>query len=365
MGGDFDMSVDTIKKRLAGNKVVAIQYPIGAAETFEGIVDIIEMQAYHFEGDSGENVTKIDIPADIKDKCEALRLELMEKVAEQDDALMEKYFEAGELSVDEIKQGLRKGVCNNELYAVVCGSALQNIGVQMVIDAAVEFLPSPMDVNEGKIEVKDIDTKEPSKTIDVAADSSLAAIAFKVATDPFVGRLTFTRVYAGTLKSGSYIYNATSGKKERVGRLVQMHSNSREEIPEITAGNIGAVIGLKDTKTGDTLCDMNDKFLVESIEFPQPVISIAVEPKTKADQEKMGTALSKLAEEDPSFRVRTDEETAQTIISGMGELHLDIIVDRMKREFNVECNVGAPQVAYRETIKTTATDVEHKYSKQT
>ncbi len=365
MGGDFDMSVDTIKKRLAGNKVVAIQYPIGAADTFEGIVDIIEMQAYHFEGDSGEKVTKIDIPSDIKDKCEALRLELMEKVAEQDDALMDKYFEAGELSVDEIKKGLRAWVCSNELYAVVCGSALQNIGVQMVIDAAVEFLPSPLDVNEGKMDVKDVDSKEVLKTIDVSADSSLAAIAFKVATDPFVGRLTFTRVYAGTLKSGSYIYNATSGKKERVGRLLQMHANSREEIPEIPAGNIGAVVGLKDTKTGDTLCDMADHFLVESIEFPEPVISISVEPKTKADQEKMGTALGKLAEEDPSFRVRTDEETAQTIISGMGELHLDIIVDRMKREFNVECNVGKPQVAYRETLKNVATDVEHKYSKQT
>jgi len=337
MGGDFDMSVDTIKKRLAGNKVVAIQYPIGAADTFEGIVDIIEMQAYHFEGDSGEKVTKIDIPSDIKDKCEALRLELMEKVAEQDDALMDKYFEAGELSVDEIKKGLRAWVCSNELYAVVCGSALQNIGVQMVIDAAVEFLPSPLDVNEGKMDVKDVDSKEVLKTIDVSADSSLAAIAFKVATDPFVGRLTFTRVYAGTLKSGSYIYNATSGKKERVGRLLQMHANSREEIPEIPAGNIGAVVGLKDTKTGDTLCDMADHFLVESIEFPEPVISISVEPKTKADQ-------------------------AQTIISGMGELHLDIIVDRMKREFNVECNVGKPQVAYRETLKNVATDVEHKYS---
>jgi len=365
MGGDFDMSVDTIKKRLAGNKVVAIQYPIGADDSFEGIVDIIEMQAYHFEGDSGENITKIEIPSDIKDKCEALRLELMEKVAEQDDALMDKYFEAGELSVTEIKQGLRSGVCKNELYPVVCGSALQNIGVQMVIDAAVEFLPSPMDVNEGKIEVKDVDSKEVFKTIDVAADSSLAAIAFKVATDPFVGRLTFVRVYTGTIKSGSYIYNSTSGKKERVGRLLQMHANSREEIQEISAGNIGAVVGLKDTKTGDTLCDMADHFLVESIEFPEPVISISVEPKTKADQEKMGTALGKLAEEDPSFRVRTDEETAQTIISGMGELHLDIIVDRMKREFSVECNVGTPQVAYRETLKTVAADVEHKYSKQT
>ena len=365
MGWDFDMSVDSIKKRLAGNKVVAIQYPIGAAETFSGIVDIIEMKAYHFEGDSGEKITEIDIPADIKDKVEALRLELIEKVAEQDEALMEKYFADGDLSVDEIKQWLRKGVCNNELYAVTCGSALQNIGVQMVIDAAVEYLPSPLDVNDGILTVSDIDDTEKTEEIKVEASSPLASLAFKVATDPFVGRLTFVRVYAGTLKSGSYVYNATSGEKERVGRLVQMHSNTREEIPEITAGNIGAVIGLKATKTGDTLCDVNKKFLVESMEFPEPVISISVEPKTKADQEKMGTALQKLAEEDPSFRVRTDEETGQTIISGMGELHLDIIVDRMKREFKVECNVGAPQVAYRETIKNVATDVEHKYSKQT
>ncbi len=365
MGGDFDMSVDTIKKRLAGNKVVSIQYPIGAAETFEGIIDIIEMKAYHFEGDSGENITEIDIPADLKDKVEALRLELVEKVAEQDEALMDKYFEAGDLSVEEIKKGLRIGVCKNDLYPVVCGSALQNIGVQMVIDAAVAFLPSPVDVNNGCIVVSDVDDIEKTEEIKVDANSPLAALAFKVATDPFVGRLTFTRVYTGTLKSGSYIYNASTGKKERVGRLLQMHANTREEIQEISAGNIGAVVGLKATKTGDTLCDVNRVFLVESMEFPEPVISVSVEPKTKADQEKMGTALGKLAEEDPSFRVRTDEETAQTIISGMGELHLDILVDRMKREFNVECNVGAPQVAYRETIKIEAKDVEHKYSKQT
>ena len=365
MGGDFEMSLGTIRERLSGDKAVAIQYPIGAAETFEGIVDLIEMKAYHFEGDSGENVTEIEIPADIKARCEELREEMVEKVASQDDELMEKYFEAGELSVAEIKSGLRKAVCNNDLYAVVCGSALQNIGVQMVIDAAVEFLPSPMDVNEAQIDCKDIDSGENFKKIPVSNESSLAAIAFKVATDPFVGKLIFTRVYAGTLKSGSYIYNATTGEKERVGRLLQMHANDRVEIPEISAGNIGAIVGLKGTKTGDTLCDVNDKFLVESIEFPEPVISISVEPKSKGDQEKMGMALSKLAEEDPSFRVKTDEETGQTIISGMGELHLDIIVDRMKREFKVECNVGAPQVSYRETIKNVATDVEHKYSKQT
>ncbi len=323
------------------------------------------MKAYHFEGDSGENIKEIEIPADLKDKVEAMRLELIEKVAEQDDVLMDKYFSDGDLSIEDIKKGLRIGVCNNELYAVACGSALQNIGVQMVIDAAVAYLPTPLDVNDGILTVSDIDDPEKTEEIKVDTSSPLAALAFKVATDPFVGRLTFVRVYAGILKSGSYVYNASSGNKERVGRLVQMHSNSREEVPEIQAGHIGAVIGLKSTKTGDTLCDVNKKFLVESMEFPEPVISISVEPKTKADQEKMGIALGKLAEEDPSFRVRTDEETAQTIISGMGELHLDIIVDRMKREFNVECNVGAPQVAYRETIKNTATDVEHKYSKQT
>jgi elongation factor G len=365
MWGDFEMSIDTIKKRLAGDKVVAIQYPIGAAETFEGIVDLIEMQAYHFEGDSGEKITKIDIPDDIKGRCEELREEMVERAAEQDEGIMNKYFEDGTLGIEDIKVGLRKGICANEIYAVTCGSALQNIGVQMVIDAAIEYLPSPLDVNEGKIDVKDIDTGEVSKTINVAADSSLAAIAFKIATDPFVGKLCFTRVYTGTLKSGSYIYNATTGKKERVGRLLQMHANTREEIAEIRAGNIGAIVWLKDTKTGDTLCDVNDQFLVESIEFPEPVISIAVEPKTKGDQEKMGMALGKLAEEDPSFKVKTDEETAQTIISGMGELHLDIIVDRMRREFKVECNVGKPQVSYRETIKAVAKDIEHKYSKQT
>jgi elongation factor G len=365
MGGDFDMTIESIKKRLAWNKVVAIQYPIGAAETFEGIVDIIEMKAYHFEWSDGENIKEIDVPAELKDKCEAYRLELIEKVAEMDDDLMNKYFEEGTLSIDEIKKGLRIAICNNELYAVTCGSALQNIWVQMVIDAAVDFLPSPVDVNEGQIDAKDIDSGEITKQIKVDNDSALAAIAFKVATDPFVWKLIFVRVYSGTLRSGSYIYNATTGSKERVGRLLQMHANDRLEISEISAWNIGAVVGLKGTKTWDTLCDVNDKFLVESIEFPEPVISISVEPKSKADQEKMGVALGKLSEEDPSFRVKSDEETGQTIISGMGELHLDIIVDRMKREFSVECNVGAPQVSYRETIKNVAKDIEHKYSKQT
>lgn len=365
MGWDFEMSVRTIKQRLAGDKVVAIQYPIGQAETFEGIVDLIKMKAFHFEWNSWEKITEIEIPASVIERCNELREEMVEKIASQDDALMEKYFEVWELSVEELKKGLRKAVINNQLYPVVCGSALQNIWVQMVIDAAVEFLPSPVDINEAKIDCKDVDSWEVFKQINVANDSSLAAIAFKIMTDPFVGKLVFTRVYAGTLKSGSYVYNATTGNKERIWRLLQMHANNRVEIEEITAWNIGAIVWLKDTKTWDTLCDVNDKFLVESIEFPEPVISISVEPKSKADQEKMGMALNKLAEEDPSFRVKTDEETSQTIISGMGELHLDIIVDRMRREFKVECNVGAPQVSYRETIKMEAKDVEHKYSKQT
>lgn len=365
MGWDFEMSVRTIKQRLAGDKVVAIQYPIGQAETFEGIVDLILMKAFHFDGNSWEKIAEIEIPASVLERCTELREEMVEKIASQDDALMEKYFEVGELTIAELKAGLRKAVIKNQLYPVVCGSALQNIWVQMVIDAAVEFLPSPIDVNDAQIDCKDLDTKETFKQIAVSNDSSLAAIAFKIMTDPFVGKLVFTRVYTGTLKSGSYVYNSTTWEKERVWRLLQMHANNRVEIEEITAWNIGAIVGLKDTKTWDTLCDLNDKFLVESIEFPEPVISISVEPKSKADQEKMGMALNKLAEEDPSFRVKTDEETSQTIISGMGELHLDIIVDRMRREFKVECNVGAPQVSYRETIKTIAKDVEHKYSKQT
>lgn len=362
---DFYMTIESIKKRLAGNKVVAIQLPIGAEDTFSWIVDLVEMKAYKFEGKWGETIIEIEIPTDLKDKAETYRLELMEKVAEQDEGLMNTYFENGELSVDEIKQWLRIGVCANNLYAVACGSALQNVWVQMVIDAACAYLPSPLDVNNGILKVMDPDDKEKTEEIKVEVNSPLAALAFKIATDPFVGKLCFVRVYAGTLKSWSYVYNATSGEKERVGRLLQMHANSREEIEEIPAGHIGAIVGLKDTKTWDTICDINKKLLVESIEFPEPVIHISVEPKSKADQEKMWVALGKLAEEDPSFKVRVDEESGQTIISWMGELHLDIIVDRMRREFKVECNVGAPQVAYRETIKNIAKDVEHKYSKQT
>lgn len=365
MGADFEMSMDTIKKRLAGEKVVAIQYPIWAAETFSGIIDLIQMKAFKFEGANGENIVEIEIPAEYMERANELREEMVEKVASQDEALMEKYFEAGELTIEEIKKGLRKAICNNDLYAICCGSALQNVWVQLVIDAAVDYLPSPVDVNNGILSVKDIDSGEVKKEFTIGNDTSLAALAFKIATDPFVGKLCFTRVYSGTLRSGSYVYNATTGEKERVGRLLQMHANDRVEIESIPAGNIWAIVGLKNTKTWDTLCDLNDQFLVESMEFPEPVISISVEPKSKADQEKMGMALSKLAEEDPSFRVKIDEETGQTVISGMGELHLEIIVDRMKREFKVECNVWEPQVSYRETIKGIAKDVEHKYSKQT
>lgn len=363
-GGDFFMTIESIKKRLAGNKVVAIQLPIGSEGDFSGIIDLVELKAYRFEGDHGEKVIEMPIPADLQAKAEAMRLELMEKVAEQDDVLMDKYFEQGELSIDEIKKGLRAGVIKNNLYPVTCGSALQNVGLQLVIDAATEYLPSPIDVNEGFIDTMNPDNKEEITKVPMADNSPLGALAFKIATDPFVWRITYVRVYSGVLKSGSYVFNPVSGEKERVGRLLQMHANERQEIEEIRAGHIGAVIGLKDTKTGDTLCDMNNKFLVESMEFPEPVISISVEPKTKADQEKMGMALNKLAEEDPSFRVSSNAETNQTIISGMGELHLDIIVDRMKREFKVECNVGAPQVAYRETIKQAVVDAECKYSKQ-
>ena len=365
MGADFEMSMDTIKKRLAWEKVVAIQYPIWAAETFTGVIDLIEMKAFKFEGDNWEKIVEIEIPADHLERANSLREEMIEKVASADDALMEKFFETGDLTVAEIKSGLRKAICNNELYAITCGSALQNIWVQLVIDAAVEFLPSPLDVNNWMLAVKDIDSGEVKKELKIGNDTSLAALAFKIATDPFVGKLCFTRVYTWTLRSGSYVYNASTGEKERVWRLLQMHANDRIEISEIPAWNIGAIVGLKNTKTWDTLCDVNDIFLVESIEFPEPVITISVEPKSKADQEKMWTALNKLAEEDPSFRVKVDEETGQTVISGMGELHLDIIVDRMRREFKVECNVWEPQVSYRETIKATATDVEHKYSKQT
>lgn len=363
-GASFKMTYESIQKRLAGNKVVPIQMPWGEESEFKGVINLINMKAYSFEGAHGEIVTEHGIPADLKDEAEMYREILIERAAEQDEKLMEKYFDAGTLTEDEIKQGLRKGTIADALYPLTCGSALMNKGVQLVLDAVVDFLPSPLDVNGGTITGTDPDDHEKEITLKQDPNESLAAIAFKIMTDPFVGRITFVRVYSGILKSGSYVKNSVSGEKERIGRLLQMHANSRSEINEIPAGNIGAIIGLKNTKTGDTLCDESKQVVLERMVFPEPVISVSVEPKTKADQERMGMALSKLAEEDPSFRVTSNPETGETIMAGMGELHLDILVDRMKREFKVEANVGAPQVAYRETITMPVADERGVHKKQ-
>lgn len=359
-GADFYMSLQSIHDRLSTDGV-AIQLPIGAENEFEGIIDLVEEKAYQFEGDWGENVVERDIPEDMKDKVAECKATLIEKVAETDEALLEKYMESETLSVEDLKAGIRKATVNSQIYPVLCGTALQNMGVQLVLDAVRDYLPSPLDVDA--IKGTSVDGEEEMvRKPDVTAPFS--ALAFKIATDPFVGKLCFFRVYSGKLESGSYILNASTDNKERVGRLVQMHANSREEIKTVEAGDIAAAIGLKNTTTGNTLCDPGHPIMLESMEFPEPVIQIAIEPKTKADQEKMGVALQKLAEEDPTFRVSSDEETGQTLIAGMGELHLDIIVDRMKREFKVEANIGAPQVAYRETIRKEV-QVEEKYSKQT
>ena len=321
----------------------------------------MKMKAYTFSGPMGEVVDEKEIPAELLDKAKEWREKMVEKISETDEALTEKYLNGEEISVPELKAALRRGVIATKLVPVFTGTALRNKGVQLVLDAVVDYLPSPIDVPN----IKGMDIKDPEKVVEVKFDDDapFAALAFKVATDPFVGQVTFFRVYSGKLKAGSYILNSSKGEKERVSRILQMHSNHREEIDEIYTGGIGALVGMKATTTGDTLCDIEHPVLLESITFPEPVISIAVEPKTKADQEKMGMALRKLAEEDPTFKVHSDEETGQTIISGMGELHLDIIVDRMKREFHVEANVGAPQVAYRETIKGSA-QAEGKYIKQ-
>jgi elongation factor G len=363
-GASFQMTYDSIKKRLAGNKVIAIQIPIGEEGEFSAIIDLVSLKAYKFEGKMGETIIEIAIPDSHMAKVEEMRAELIEKAAEQSDELMNKFFETGTLEIADIKKGIRAGVICDALYPLMCGSSLMNKGVQLVLDAVVDYLPSPLDINEGTISGIDADNEETSITYKQDASEPLSALAFKIMTDPFVGRITFVRVYSGTLKSGTYVYNPISGQKERIGRLLQMHSNQRTEIDEIPAGNIGAVIGLKDTKTGDTLCDENKNLVLERMEFPEPVISISVEPKTKADQEKMGMALNKLAEEDPSFRVSTNAETGQTIMAGMGELHLEILVDRMKREFKVEANVGAPQVAYRESITQAVIDERGIHKKQ-
>ncbi|WP_420588581.1 elongation factor G [Bacterioplanoides sp.] len=362
-GADYFMVVEQLKERLGAN-AVPIQINIGAEDEFKGVVDLIKMKAIMWnEEDQGTTFTYEDIPADLTDVAAEWREHMLESAAEASDDLMEKYLEEGDLSEEEIKAALRQQTLANEAVLVTCGSAFKNKGVQAVLDAVIEFMPSPTEVKaiEGILDDKDETVAERH----ASDEEPFASLAFKIATDPFVGTLTFVRVYSGVLQSGDAVWNPVKGKRERVGRMVQMHANSREEIKEVRAGDIAALIGLKDVTTGDTLCnqDQKNRITLERMEFPEPVISVAVEPKSQADQEKMGIALGKLAQEDPSFRVETDEESGQTIISGMGELHLDIIVDRMKREFKVECNVGKPQVAYREKITSTV-EINHKFAKQ-
>ena len=358
MGANFEYSLSTIDSRLGVN-AKPIEWPIGAESEFTGVVDLVTKTAYKYDGKPEENPEIIDIPADLVDIVEQKRVDLIEAVAEFDDELMERYLGGEEVSVDLIKRAIRKGTLAVEFFPVMCGTALGNKGVKLLLDAVVDYLPSPTDIES--IKGVDLDGKDVERH---PSDSEpFSALAFKVMTDPFVGRLTFFRVYSGTLKSGSYVLNSTKDEKERVGRILQMHANNRTEISEVFAGDIAAAVGLKNTTTGDTLCDEKKACILEKMEFPEPVIQLAVEPKSKADQEKMSTALQKLAEEDPTFRASTDQETGQTIIAGMGELHLDIIVDRMRREFNVEANVGKPQVSYRETLTATA-ECEGKYIKQ-
>jgi elongation factor G len=361
-GADFFMVVDQLKERL-GTNAVPMQINIGAEEDFKGVIDLVKMKAIMWsEEDQGMSFNYEDIPADLLDDANGWRENLLDAAAEASDELMEKYLEEGDLSEEELKGALRQLTLAGEIVLVSCGSAFKNKGVQAVLDAVIEYLPSPLDVKaiEGVLDDKD----ETVAARPADDDAPFAALAFKIATDPFVGTLTFLRVYSGVVCQGDGVYNPVKGRRERIGRMVQMHANDREEIKEIRAGDIAAAIGLKDVTTGDTLCDMKSVITLERMEFPEPVISIAVEPKSQPDQEKMGVALGKLAAEDPSFRVETDEETGQTIISGMGELHLDIIVDRMRREFNVECNVGKPQVAYREKISSMV-EINHKFAKQT
>ena len=358
-GADFLYSVSTLRDRLQAN-AHPIQLPIGAEDQFSGIIDLITMKATVYGNDLGTDIQEVEIPAEYQDQAEEYREKLIEAVAELDEELMEKYLGGEEITNEELVAGIRKGTLNVEFYPVVCGTAFKNKGVQKVLDAVVAYLPAPVDLPPMKGINPDTDEEIERKASD---DEPFSALAFKVMTDPYVGKLTFFRVYSGTLQSGSYVQNSTKGKRERVGRILQMHANSREEIAQVYAGDIAAAVGLKDTTTGDTLCDEKSLVILESMEFPEPVISLSVEPKTKADQDKMGQALQKLAEEDPTFRVHTDQETGQVIIAGMGELHLDILVDRMRREFKVEANVGAPQVSYRETFRSSA-QVEGKFVRQ-
>ena len=362
VGADFDMCVNDIKEKLGGNGV-PIQLPIGAEDNFEGIIDLVTMKEYLFKDETmGADYEIVDIRAELVDAAQTAREHMIESVVETDDELMEKYFGGEEISEEEIKKALRAATIEGTVVPVLCGTAFKNKGIQPLLDAVVAYMPSPLDINGGKIKGTDPKTEEPIER-EMGDDAPFSALAFKIITDPFVGRLSFFRVYSGILEKGSYVLNSTKGKKERMGRLLQMHANKREELETVYSGDIAAAVGLKDTTTGDTLCAENAPIILEKMEFPDAVIQIAVEPKTKADQEKMGTALAKLAEEDPTFKVTTNQETGQTLIAGMGELHLEIIVDRMKREFKVEANVGKPQVAYRETINGSA-DVEEKYAKQ-
>ena len=358
MGADFFMTVDQIEHRL-GKNPVCIQLPIGKESDFQGIIDLMEMQAYIYNDNKGEDISVVDIPEDMKDEAEEWHTKMVEQICDLDENLMEKYLEGEELSIDELKAGLRKGTCRNEAVPVCCGTAHFNKGVQKALDAVVEYMPSPVDIPPIKGTTPE---GEPDERI--SSDSEpFSALAFKIISDPFVGRLAFFRVYSGTLNTGSYVLNSTKGKKERVGRILQMHANKRMELEKVYSGDIAAAVGFKSTTTGDTLCDEQHPVILESLEIPKPVIDIAIEPKTKAGQTKMIDALAKLAEEDPTFHATTNAETGQTIISGMGELHLEIIVDRLLREYSVEANVGAPQVAYKETF-TKAVDVESKYVKQ-
>ena len=360
-GADFIRVIDQIRDRL-GSNVIPIQVPIGAEDAFQGVVDLIKMKAIYWDEETrGAEFEERDIPGDLLDQCTALREQMLEAVAEVNEELMEKYLEEGDLSMAEIKDGLRQRTIANEIVLATCGSAFKNKGVQAMLDAVIDFMPNPTEVPAIRGILEDEETEEERQASD---EAPFAALGFKIMTDPFVGQLVFFRVYSGVVKSGDSIYNPVKGKKERIGRLLQMHANSREEIKEVRAGDIAAAVGLKTITTGDTLCDPSRVITLERMEFPEPVISQAVEPKTKSDQEKLGVALGKLAQEDPSFRVRTDEESGQTIISGMGELHLEIIIDRLRREFSVDANIGKPQVAYRETLNASV-EQEHKYAKQT
>ncbi len=358
IGADFLNVIKDMRDRLQAN-AVAIQLPIGAENDFVGVIDLVERVAYKYKDDLGKDPEQVEIPAELVDQAEELRAELVEKVAELDEELMMKYLEGEEITIPELKAALRQGVIEVKIFPVIAGSSYRNKGVQMMLDAVVDYLPAPIDVPaiKGTLEDGTETTRESSD------EAPFSALAFKIMTDPFVGKLTFFRVYSGVLNSGSYVVNATKGKRERVGRILQMHANSRQEISSVYSGDIAAAVGLKDTTTGDTLCDEKNPVILESMNFPEPVIQLAVEPKTKADQDKMGIALQKLSEEDPTFRAHTDEETGQTIIAGMGELHLEILVDRMLREFKVETNVGKPQVAYRETFRQAA-KVEGKFVRQ-